>query len=168
MPDTIRKLFLQYLPKILFMKNFIIQNNDPLDFEIAKDLHLLRQSATHKKSLESIFTSNAIITREIRGSCTSLPLSPAKQNKCQQPDYDNSNFLLLVESDGLSVASSRTSKKKQTTRLKGERKSQGQVSMIKENRDSLHLQSLICENIHYLDEIDNLIKRDFLVKKANI
>lgn len=80
MPKIVRKIFLKYLPRILFMKNFI----KDYDHDYKSDLSL-SSSLRRINSLKLIYTKNALLTKEISSVISNC--------------VDETNTLLLIEKE---------------------------------------------------------------------
>lgn len=153
MPDFVRKIFLEYIGNCFYFKSFT-DKNDLLAKE-KKSIRLLEASMNNKRSLQAIYTKNAIITREL--------CSPVYS------DYDTSNVILLVESDASLSNTNSLRRATKNNKLK--------IIPTKPKRPTIQRRSdlfgqnlrfhhLVLENIHYLNEIVDFIKRDHHIKKV--
>lgn len=86
MPNLVRTLFLNYLPKFLMLE---VINNEDNHFNSIKSNDIIESSLNNIKSLENIYKKNALITRE--------------ESTSRFSDFDGSNLLILVESDASSI-----------------------------------------------------------------
>lgn len=144
MPRLVRKLFLEYLPKFIYLKDFRDSNDLELLSEM-KSKSLLNASISSRRSLEAIYSKNALITREI--------LTPATQD-----NYDDSNVIILVESDSIATSCENSLRKSSKCSTRSSNK--------KLSNESLKFQYLVLQNIGYLNEIVNYIKRDHDIKRV--
>lgn len=137
MSKTVRTLFLKYLPRVLRMKDFIKEYN-LIEF---KSKILLDSSLTNLRSMEVLYTKNALLTREM--------------SKSKLANYNESNRLLLIESD--SSLRQNSAKRKIKSKLRS-----------KCSRSDLHFQNLILHNIKYLIQIANHFQRDYNARKVEL
>jgi hypothetical protein len=146
MPESIKKIFLQRLPKILFFRDLMNEyNNFKNDQYNEKRKLLLKSSMDSMELLERMYRKNILLTKE---SCIS---------NSSKKDYYGSEMLLIVESQNSNQINCKN------CLLGASPEKQKKLKKPNSCKQKM-INNLIVENIGYLIDINEKIKKDYRAK----